>query len=186
MQIACPNCGGLLECPTPPPPDAKCQYCGAIFSPTEVQPYRPPQPYGLAPTYGVPSDMAPVDAAEAVKGPAFLLLVVGVFDCLGALASFGMGVIGLTVSERRQDDLLFVAMFMGFGVILIAVAALIILGAVRMMRLQSFGLAMTSSILAMLPCLSTCCLLGLPAGIWALMQLNKPEVRSAFHRAEAA
>ena len=37
-----------------------------------------------------------------------------------------------------------------------------------------------ASILAMIPCLSPCCLIGLPIGIWALVILMKPEVKAAF------
>jgi hypothetical protein len=50
----------------------------------------------------------------------------------------------------------------------------------KMKKLERYGLAMTASILAMLPC-SLCCVLGLPIGIWALVVLMKPEVKSAFH-----
>ena len=32
----------------------------------------------------------------------------------------------------------------------------------------------------MLPC-TCCCIAGLPVGIWALVILLKPEVKSAFH-----
>ena len=34
----------------------------------------------------------------------------------------------------------------------------------------------------MVPCISPCCLLGLPFGIWALSVLNKPHVQAAFKR----
>jgi hypothetical protein len=50
----------------------------------------------------------------------------------------------------------------------------------KMKRLESHGLAVTASILAMLPCTSPCCIIGLPLGIWALVVLSKPEVKSAF------
>jgi hypothetical protein len=50
-----------------------------------------------------------------------------------------------------------------------------------MKKLESYGLAMAASIIAMIPCVSPCCLLGLPIGIWALVVLMKPEVKSAFH-----
>ena len=33
----------------------------------------------------------------------------------------------------------------------------------------------------MVPCISPCCLVGLPIGIWALVVLNKPEVKGSFH-----
>ena len=41
-------------------------------------------------------------------------------------------------------------------------------------------LAYTGAILSMIPCVSGCCLLGLPFGIWAVMTLNKPEVKAGF------
>jgi hypothetical protein len=62
----------------------------------------------------------------------------------------------------------------------ILLAALILIGALKMKKLESYGFAMTASIVAMLPC-SLCCLFGLPIGIWALVVLSKPEVKSAFH-----
>ena len=54
-----------------------------------------------------------------------------------------------------------------------------IFGALKMRNVQSYGLAMAAAITVMLPC-TCCCVLGLPAGIWALVVLNKPEVKAAF------
>jgi hypothetical protein len=74
-----------------------------------------------------------------------------------------------------------------FILALLAVAAyacvgiFIIVGAVQMMRLKSYGWAMTASILALLPC-SPAGLLGLAMGIWSLIVLNRPPVRAAFQR----
>jgi hypothetical protein len=68
------------------------------------------------------------------------------------------------------------------GVICLVVALVngfVLFGAIKMLRLQNFGLVMAAVIVAMLPC-QCCCLLGLPFGIWALMVLNKPEVKSHF------
>jgi hypothetical protein len=58
-------------------------------------------------------------------------------------------------------------------------AALVFFGALKMKNLRSRGLAMTSCIVAMLPC-SICCLAGLPLGIWGLVVLNSEDVKSAF------
>jgi hypothetical protein len=63
----------------------------------------------------------------------------------------------------------------------ILISGVILLGAVKMKRLENHGLAMAASILAMIPCLSPCCLIGMPIGIWAVVVLSKPEVRGAFH-----
>jgi len=54
------------------------------------------------------------------------------------------------------------------------------MGASKMQSLTSYQFAFTAAILAMVPCLSPCCLLGLPFGIWALVVLNKPEIKSQF------
>jgi hypothetical protein len=68
----------------------------------------------------------------------------------------------------------------GSHVLSIVIGGLILFGALKMMRLQSYGLAMAASILAVIPCLSPCCCLGIPFGIWSLVVLKKPEVKSAF------
>jgi hypothetical protein len=67
-----------------------------------------------------------------------------------------------------------------FGTVFAVVSLLVIIAAVQMMRRRSYGLAMFGSILAMLNFVNCCCLLGLPAGIWGIVVLSKPEVKSAF------
>ena len=56
---------------------------------------------------------------------------------------------------------------------------LIVLGALKMKKCQSYGLAMTASILCIL-CNCGCCCLGLGAGIWSIVVLSKPEVKAVF------
>ena len=67
-----------------------------------------------------------------------------------------------------------------FNFIAIAVGVVILLGALKMKRLESHGFAMAASILALVPCTSPCCVIGIPVGIWALVVLAKPEVKGAF------
>jgi hypothetical protein len=61
-----------------------------------------------------------------------------------------------------------------------AVGIAVFMGASKMQALQSHQFAVTASILALVPCISPCCLFGLPFGIWALVVLNKPAVKSWF------
>ena len=61
-----------------------------------------------------------------------------------------------------------------------AVGVIVLLGASKMKNLQSYQFALTASVAAMVPCISPCCIFGLPFGIWALVVLNKPEVKSQF------
>jgi hypothetical protein len=51
-----------------------------------------------------------------------------------------------------------------------------------MVSLKSYGLAMTGSILAAIPCLSAmgCCGIGEAVGIWSLIVLMSADVKSAF------
>jgi hypothetical protein len=61
-----------------------------------------------------------------------------------------------------------------------ALSLLVIVGAIRMKRLESYGFAMASAIIAMIPCMSPCCVLGFPFGLWAIIVMQDGHVRSAF------
>jgi hypothetical protein len=56
---------------------------------------------------------------------------------------------------------------------------IVLAGAIQMLKLQTYWLAMTASVVALLPC-NLGCVLGLPFGIWAIVALNKEEVKDAF------
>jgi hypothetical protein len=64
-----------------------------------------------------------------------------------------------------------------FGIVM---DALVIIGAINMLRVGSFGLAITGAIVSAIPCASPCCILGIPFGIWALVVLNDADVKAAF------
>ena len=132
-----------------------------------------------------------------VSGPATGLLVTGIInivvEILGLIAN--VAGIGLGVAQMQQQGGMqpqggpvnpaYMAMFQGTAAIVgaiigVVVGIIIIIGATRMKNLQTYGLALASSILAMIPCISPCCLLGLPIGIWAVVVLSNPEVKQAF------
>jgi hypothetical protein len=64
--------------------------------------------------------------------------------------------------------------------IIFAVNIVILIGAIKMQRLQSYSWAKVAAILAVIPCVGPCYLLGIPFGIWALVVLSRPSVRQAF------
>ena len=125
--------------------------------------------------------------AEQVNGPAMGLIVVAVLGALAQVASLIMNLAGASMlAGSRMPKEAWANMFSGTlgvvsGVIGLLMSAVVLLGALKMKKLESYGLAMAASIIAMVPCVSPCCLLGLPIGIWALVVLLKPEVKSAFH-----
>ncbi|HEX4999400.1 MAG TPA: hypothetical protein VFY29_14325, partial [Terriglobia bacterium] len=69
-----------------------------------------------------------------------------------------------------------------FNVLAIAAGVVVLIGALKMKKLESYDWALASSIIAMVPCISPCCWAGLPIGIWAIVVLQKPEVKAAFKR----
>ena len=167
----------------------------------------PPVQGAVQPPVATPARIAPAAAAPA---PAFRSsadpraraeqLVAGPAICLMVTAGLGLlfGLIGLTSSlffpgqvpsmpGLDPDVVHFIEKFaygpiaIGTKIIGIAISALILVGGIRMQKLTSHGLSLAVAIIAMIPCLSPCCLLGIPFGIWALIVLSKPEVKSQFN-----
>jgi hypothetical protein len=129
------------------------------------------------------------DPRSMVQGPGIALIVLGVLVLLIQAAYLvlqllgtGMGAIGVASGDADAvGSLMGGVLGMVFTVIWMLFSGIIIFGGVKMKNLQSYGLAMASTIIAMLPCTTGwCCLLGLPLGIWALVVLMKPEVKAAF------
>jgi hypothetical protein len=147
-----------------------------------------PAPFGAAPG----DDGGRVRAASQVSGPAISLIVataIGMgFAVLGILMQIlGLGMAGMSQFENNENAEMarMLQMYTGvMGIVLRSVAIIvgifIILGCIKMKKLENYGMAMTVSIIAMVPCLSPCCCLGLPFGIWALVVLSKPEVKQYF------
>jgi hypothetical protein len=126
-------------------------------------------------------------AAELVKGPAIGLIVTAILGGLVQILSLILNLAGASfLASSQMPKEAWANMFSGTigvvsSIIGILVSGLILFGGIKMQKLESYGLAMTVSIIAMIPCFSPCCLIGLPIGIWALVVLSKPEVKSAFH-----
>jgi hypothetical protein len=126
-------------------------------------------------------------AAERVNGPAIGLIVTAVLGAIMQVVSLIANLAGESImAQRGMRNEAWANVFSGTvgavsSVIGILLSVLILMGALKMKKLESYGLAIAASIVAMIPCLSPCCLLGLPIGIWALVVLNKPEIKSAFH-----
>lgn len=135
-----------------------------------------------------PSPQAAVGPSQQVSGPAIGLLVTGIIGAVFSVAALisisigtGLGTLWDYDFAEKYVNLYQGAAGMGSSLVGILVAAFIIYAALKMKDLTQYGLAMAASILAMIPCISPCCLVGLPIGIWSLVILTKPEVKAAFH-----
>lgn len=132
-----------------------------------------------------------VDPAAQVSGPSIGLLVTGIIGGVFSVIGLFMSFLGTSLSsimadrfdefDERYAELYEGAAGIASSFIGILVAALIIYAALKMKELTQYGLCMAASILAMIPCISPCCIIGLPIGIWCLIVLTKPEVKAAFH-----
>ena len=147
----------------------------------------PPEP-GVAPATPVPAMPGATSfpsAAQQVNGPATGLIVLGIiqaaFTVLGLIFNLAFGSMMMTGNVSNTQALRMFQGGIGVATSLLGllIGALIILGGMKMRKLESYGLAMTASIICMLPC-SACCIVGIPIGIWSLVALSKPEVKSAF------
>lgn len=142
-----------------------------------------------------PGGPGPTDTAavrQQVVTPAILLMVTaglgGAFAVLGLVqALLGAGGIPPEVlNDPNIPEQLrpWLDRSQSFGVIgnilTLGLSGLTFFGALKMKNLENFGLAMAASIVALIPCFGPCCCIGIPAGIWSLVVLNKPEVKSAF------
>ena len=133
-----------------------------------------------------PAGPAPVDPREAVKLPAIMLMVaagIGAAFCVLMLLLNVLGS-GLSFLASGGEEGAFSLLSGGLGILTnlvgLALAGFIVYGALQMKALKNYTLALVAAIVSMVPCLSPCCFVGLPAGIWALVILFKPEVKAAF------
>ena len=152
-----------------------------------------PIPSGVPLSTGAMPD---TNAAALVSGPATGLMVVGIICALAALLSIASNVFGLGMGAfgpgrgggggvPPQFERWATMMSGGVGIVLniigLGLSAFFIYASSKMRKLENYGMVMTATIISMLPCLSPCCCVGLPVGVWILIVLAKPEVKSAFH-----
>jgi predicted Zn finger-like uncharacterized protein len=129
------------------------------------------------------------EAGGRLTAPAICLFVVGLL-----MALFGLGGTIIVVAQGGADAAMKqqgngipndpaekMGFYFGFyGVYLgpVIQGLGVIIGAGCMIARKLRGLAITGSVIAMLPC--TCCLLSLPFGIWSMIVLLNSDVAEAF------
>jgi hypothetical protein len=132
-------------------------------------------------------------ARQEVNTPAILLMVTAGLGLAGALLGMVQALLGgnQLPPEMLNDPNMaqfapWLERMQSFGIVgnllTLALSGVTLFGALKMKNLENYGLAMAASIIAILPCFGPCCCIGIPVGIWSLVVLNKPEVKSAFQR----
>jgi hypothetical protein len=130
---------------------------------------------------------AGMDPRSQLSGPAVGLLVTGIIGGIFELTSFIAMLFGASWIAVMEEDIpeklegMFEASFWtASSLVGVMIAVFLIYASTKMREASSWGLCMAASILAMIPCISPCCLIGLPIGIWCLVVLTKPEIKAAF------
>jgi hypothetical protein len=124
-------------------------------------------------------------AAARLSGPAIcLMVVIGLhllLLCIGLpfriLALAGRGV------AAAQGNFVFggnPAVGLGGSFVGLLIQGFLLFGAVQMYRGNMYGVCMATAIISCIPCCSSCLILGIPFGIWALVVLMDDEVKRAF------
>ena len=145
-------------------------------------------------TYGSMNSPGGAGAKEAVMLPAILLMVLSAIAVLlgliNVLQSFGAtdpAVVEALDNPELPEGArqLLAGMTSSGGKLLFTLPTLLLhglvfFGALKMKNLQSYGLSMAAAIIAVIPCCGPCVCLAIPVGVWALVVLNKPEVKAAF------
>lgn len=153
-------------------------------------PYPDPNPYQSPPPTGDFGGPGQPHAAERLNVPGLALIVIsGIWVALllvSLVANVVFGGLGATMADDSGEAAsALIGMVSGVigNVIGLALQGVVIFGAIKMRKLENYGLAMASAIIACIPCCgSPCYILGIPFGIWALVVLLDPQVSSAFRR----
>lgn len=126
-----------------------------------------------------------------VLKPAIALLVVGFLGLALDLFIAGFGFVDdfitplspaskerskEAVEQDRENAVAGITLLLGLAV----ASGIAIWAGFNMIKLKRYGVSITGSFAVMLGG-GFCCLVGLPVGIWSLIVLFKPEVRSSFH-----
>ena len=139
-----------------------------------------------SPPLAISSPVVTQEIQRSVSNPATFLLVAAALGLLGSLVGVMMNVLQINMGsfggmknmeafQAFQGTIAMVSSLVG-----IVLQVVILFGAWKMKQLRSYGWAMTAAIMALLCANPCCCPLGLAAGIWSIVILNRPEVKSAF------
>ena len=122
-----------------------------------------------------------------VQIPAVGMIVAAGIDALFAVVLATLSALDISMIDpwMRQGEKYTAVAEGGFLIVLcvagLMIDAVIVIGAIKMMRLESYSFAVAAALLSIIPCLSSpCIILGMPFGIWALVVLMDPRVKASF------
>ena len=163
----------MTQGPIPPPP----------MSPPPMSPMSPQMPH----------HSPQVDVSGKVNAPGIALMVTAVIGLLLQIKNlimpmnseqilYFMEEINPDLDVEQFSEVIEMATSGNkiFTIVGILLAIVVFIGGMKMRNMKNWGLCMAASIIALFPCTSPCCCLGIPIGIWALIVLMDSAVKDAF------
>ena len=147
---------------------------------TMVETIATTPPAGASHTDAQPAVATP-EIRRQVKGPAIGLLVTGMLNWI-AIPTI-LAILANVITEdvkaggRIGGGL---PLLMTLPIVALVLSSVMIFGALKMKQMEGYGWAIASAILAIV--IPPGNIIGLPLGIWALLVLRRPGVRTAFRQ----
>jgi hypothetical protein len=194
--VRCPSCGNVFTVSAPDDPEVRTAPAIPSRTPSpassrgEVEDEGQEEDYEEEPRPRKRRRRSRREAARnLVMGPAIALMaaaglgiVIGLFFLVGAVAGPAQPPPpppNADAGFRAGYAFGFHAGRYGPGVLSVIGGLVLLIGSILMLQMRSYGMAITTAIIALVPCHCSC-LLGVPFGIWALIVLNREDVREAF------
>lgn len=154
--------------------------------PPDENPYQSPDQSSI-PQLGTSGNEA---ARAIVKLPAMILMILSIIAIFFAILAIGLNIFGVGMTafmpEGQADQQETVAIWMQgitgiiWQIFSVAMYSFMVYGCKKMMALESRAIALTTLILAVIPCCSPCCIFSMPFGIWGLVVMFNPVVKTSF------
>ena len=186
-RFKCKDCAEVIEVPGDGGDVAEDDY-GEPYKPLAADAGGMPAPAPARRNSGRSGGADSAAAIARLKLPAIILIVICGLSIIGSLVDLGFRVINSQNGEvppfvnPQQAEFFQVGNVGGmvFNVFTVLLDSFLIFAATRMMAGRSYPLAYACAVISVIPCLSPCCVVGIPFGVWALVVLNDPSVKAAF------
>jgi hypothetical protein len=150
-------------------------------------PYQSPQSTG--PEWIDPATASRADAASRVFVPALALLILAPIHMLAMLGDLIFRIVNAQSGNipiigqgpgAAEGAMLGIVIGGVVDVVAILCQIAVAFGAVQMMKLRARQSAYTACVVSCIPCITGCCLVGIPFGIWGLIVLSDERVKRSF------
>jgi hypothetical protein len=179
QQAQCPQCSALSTIPAAAPVrEPFAPLPSGEPSRGEAHPFRPSLANEPTVRFGA-ADMA---ARDRVSGPATAMIVLSAISMVLQLVSVPFNLLNAGRGQNWGGFVpdMAVGVNVTFGLLGVVIAGIVLAGGIKMRTLESYSLAMAASILMVIPCISPCCILSIPFGIWSLVVLSDSSIKAAF------